>query len=136
MNREGREKTNAAYQDAMKTVLSLATASLILPIVLVKTFASEGVPKDHITKSAYISWLLLFLSISACLLFFLASDKYLIILLGGTESILGHNFTLCEVENIRDCTVYVSIPCFLVGIISSFLFFRTLVAGGKPSSVR
>jgi hypothetical protein len=58
INREAewQEKTNAAYQDAMKTVLSLATASLILPIVLVKTFASGGVPKDHITQSAYISW--------------------------------------------------------------------------------
>ena len=79
---------------------------------------------------------LLFLSILACMGFFLASDKYLKILFGGTESFFGHNLTLREVENIRDWTVYVSILCFLVGIIYSFLFFRTLVAGGKPSSVR
>jgi len=80
-----REKTNAAYQDAMKTILSLATASLVLPIVLVRTFADGDSPKSlFITRRAhmaYIAWLFLLLSISLCLVFFYASVKYLKIIL-------------------------------------------------------
>src|SRR5215469_2740249 len=124
------EKTNAAYQDGMKTVLSLATASLVLPIVLVRTFAVGGTPKDHLTRRAYISWFLLFLSILACLVFFYCSAKYLKLVSGGSESGLSES----QYEAVRDCACGFSIACFLAGILWSFLFLRTLVAT-KPSMV-
>jgi hypothetical protein len=48
---------NAQYQDAMKIVVNLATASLVLPIVLIKDFLPKGaVIGAHLNKWASWSW--------------------------------------------------------------------------------
>jgi hypothetical protein len=128
---EWKEKTNAIYQDEMKTVLNLATASLVLPIVLVKTFAVGGVPKDHLNRRAYVSWAFLSLSILACMVFFYASAKFVKVISGGQEG-----YSESQYENVRDGASILSIVFFLVGLFCCFLFLRTLVAVSKPSLVR
>jgi hypothetical protein len=122
---EWKEKTNAIYQDQMKTVLNLATASLVLPIVLVKTFAEGGTPKDHLTRRAYLSWGFLFISIFACMVFFYASGKFLKVVTGGSAN---EHYTESQFENLRDGAADVSIATFLFGLICCFLFLKKLVA--------
>ena len=77
---------NANYQDVMKTFMNLVTASLVLPLFLVRNFL--GVPEgqsitSYLRRSAYFSWVSLFLSLVCCMVFFVASAKYLKVLSGG-----------------------------------------------------
>ena len=77
---------NAQYQDAMKIVVNLATASLVLPIVLIKDFLPQGaVIGAHLNKWAFRSWWLLFGSILLFMLFIYASAKYVKVVSGGEE---------------------------------------------------
>ncbi len=120
---EWKEKTNAVYQDVMKIVLSLATASLVLPLVLVKTFAIKGVPKDHLDQWAWLSWSFLFLSVVACMVFFYAAAKFLKLMSGGGNEWL----TESQFENTRDWACAVSIASFFVGLLFSGVFLHALV---------
>jgi len=77
---------NTQYQDAMKIVVNLATASLVLPTVLIKDFLPQGaVIGAYLNKWAYWSWGLLFVSILLFMLFIYASAKYVKVVSGGTE---------------------------------------------------
>jgi hypothetical protein len=133
---EWEEKTNAIYQDCMRTVLNLATASLVLPIVLVRTFAVGGVPKEHLTRRAYVSWFFLFLSMVLSLFFFLAPAKFVKLIYGGTECLdeIAHKYcaSATHFENLRDWTAILSVLSFALGLVHSFLFLRNLMAS-KPS---
>jgi hypothetical protein len=125
---EWKEKTNAIYQDGMKTLLNLATASLVLPIVLVKTFAVGGAPRDHLNRRAYAAWFFLFLSVFACLVFFYMSAKFLKVISGGKEA-----WTESRYETLRDSAIILSVASFLIGLFCCFLFLRALVATSTRS---
>ena len=71
--------TNSRYRDAMKIVLDLSTASLILPIFFLKDILS--IPKDqpliqHLNLKIYLSWICLTLAICCAFVFFYASGKW------------------------------------------------------------
>src|SRR6516225_5963611 len=79
---------NGNYQDVMRTFMNLVTASLVLPLFLVRNFLGvpEGQPiTNYLRPSAYLSWGSLFLSLLCGMGFFLASAKYVKLVYGGTN---------------------------------------------------
>jgi hypothetical protein len=85
---EWKLKTNAVYQEVMKSLMSLVTASLILPVLFIRDFL--GVPSEHairekLSLSAYMSWASLFASLVCGMLFYYFSAKFLKVVCGGHE---------------------------------------------------
>ena len=81
---------NANHQEVIKTLMSLTTASLVLPFLFIRNFL--GVPEgERIAKypprSAYWFWGLLFLSLLCDMVFFYASAKFIKVVSGGTEAL-------------------------------------------------
>jgi hypothetical protein len=126
-------KVNAQYQDNMKTMLSLATASLGIPLVLVKDFLElpkGGPPGIFLNGWAYTSSGLLCASILLGMVFFYASDKY-------AKALYKRSLTQVSVgppmraggafETTRDTTIVLSAACFLGGLGCLLVFFRTLL---------
>jgi hypothetical protein len=85
---EWKLKTNAVYQEVMKSLMSLVTASLILPIFFIRDFlgVSSGKPiGGELSLPAYLSWGFLFASLLSGMLFYWFSAKYLKVVCGGKE---------------------------------------------------
>jgi hypothetical protein len=117
-------KVNSQYQDAMKTILNLSTASLVFPAFLVRNFLDlpAGQPlKEHLNGWAYSSWCLLFLSILSSMLFLYFSAKFVKVVSGGTER---HSEKFYETA--RDAMIFGSIICFVVGLLLLSGFFETM----------
>jgi hypothetical protein len=79
---------NANYQDVMKTLMSLTTASLVLPFLFIGNFL--GVPDskrlaDSLPYSAYWFWGFLFFSLLCDMGFFWASAKFIKVVSGGNS---------------------------------------------------
>lgn len=113
---------NANYQEVMKTLMSLVTASLVLPLFLIRTFLGvrEGEPiAHHLRPWAYISWGSMLLSLACGMSFFFASAKFLKVVSGGTETWPEKTF-----ENIRDFSVWGAVGFFGVGLCALLLFFK------------
>jgi predicted permease len=117
---------NSTYQDVMKTFMSLVTASLVLPLFLIRNFVRvpEGRPiADHLRPSAYWSWALLFLSLVCCMVFFWVSAKYVKVLSGGTETWQGDLVSSATFENLRDLSASGSVLFFFAGLLTLGWFF-------------
>jgi choline-glycine betaine transporter len=121
---EWKLKVSAQYQEAMKTPISLATASLILPVVFLSWAGkrSEGGILLGLTIWAYVSWICLILSITFGMVFYWASSKYVKVICGGTEQWPERRF-----EQIRDISICFTLLLFIAGLVSSILFLRTLL---------
>ena len=79
---------NANYQEVIKTLMSLTTASLVLPLLFIRNFL--GVPEgkrlaDYLPSSAYWFWGFLFLSLLCDMVFFWSSAKFIKVVSGGRE---------------------------------------------------
>jgi hypothetical protein len=127
--------TNAQYLEAIKVVMNLATASLVLPIMFVKNFSSyERLALAPYRCWAYSSWSFLLLSVACGLGFYWASAKYVKVVSGGREmSWLARTFRHKETlrsanwfEILRDLSALVMVLCFILGLICSLWFFGNL----------
>lgn len=121
---EWKLKVNAQYQDAMKIVLNLATACLVLPIFLMQNLTSikPGERKIHLNCWAYASWIFLFASIAFGLLFYYYSTKYVKVVCAGYKKGLSEG----EIEIRRDVFIWLIFIAFLVGLFSLGVFFYKL----------
>jgi len=117
---EWKLKTNAEYQEAMKIVMNLSTASLVLPIFFVKNFTHYQCI-NNLSSLAIWSWALLVLSIASGLGFHYASAKFVKIIYGG--KVFWQEKT---VERLRDFFIGSAVFCFMAGVIVALFFFRTL----------
>jgi hypothetical protein len=112
---------NSNYQDAMRTLVTLVTASLVLPTFLVRNFVKVPEGKtlsDVLDFSAYVSWVLMFLSLGCCMVFFWASAKYVKFVSGGGDDCWG----VCE--PLRDWSIRGTVLLFVAGLFTLGLFFR------------
>ena len=75
---EGKFEVNKQYQEAIKIVINLVTASLVLPVVFLKNIVGADPNKigTFLNVWAYLSWGFLGLSLAACLAFYVYSTKY------------------------------------------------------------
>jgi hypothetical protein len=119
-------RVNSTYEDAMKTFMGLVTASLVLPLFLIRNFLNvkEGESiSDYLQPSAYWSWRLMFLSLLCCMAFFYASAKYVKVFSGGTEKwgavvVLAGSF-----ETLRDLSIIGSVLSFLAALVFLWRYF-------------
>ena len=112
---------NTNYQEVMKTLMSLVTASLVLPLFLIRTFLGvrEGESiAHHLRPWGYISWGSMFLSLACGMSFFFASAKFLKVVSGGTET-----WTQATYETLRDFSIWGAAGFFGVGLVALLGFF-------------
>jgi hypothetical protein len=117
-------KANTQYQEGIKILMNLATASLALPVFFLKDLTGTGKgPRiiDQLKPSAYASWTFLFLSLLFGLTFYWSSAKFVKVVCGGHEDWSEKVF-----EAVRDTSIGGATACFFAGLISFLLFFRTL----------
>jgi hypothetical protein len=125
MTTEGEWKitVNTQYQEAIKIVINLVTASLVLPVVFLKNIiaVAPNELKSHLWPFAYAAWVLLGVSLSACLAFYFYSMKFAKAVYKGQENQPDgvHN------EKWRDVAALVAAPAFLLGLGSLVIFFLT-----------
>jgi len=108
---------NTNYQDLIKTLMSLTTASLVVPFLLVKNFLvvpgdkslSQYLPRP----AAYCFWAFMFMSLVCDAVFFYASAKFAKVVSGGTEA-WSENF----LESMRDTAVQGASLFFAAGLVS------------------
>jgi len=119
-NQNWRIEVNDRYQKVVDVVLGLATASLILPILFLRTFM--GVPESQPVLSklncwAYTAWVLLAPSIMFGAVFYYASAKWV-------KQALGQSVCLSEraLERVLDTVFLLMVVCFLAGLIFLVLF--------------
>ncbi len=131
---EWKLKANANYQDVMKTLMPLVTASLVLPIFFMKSFGvvPEGRPIGPYLRShheAYWSWIFLAASLVCGMVFYGASAKFVKVVCGGEER-WPKNWFRAEPEGFfegaRDKFGGLAAVFFLVGLFFAWCFFQHL----------
>lgn len=117
---EWKLKVNDQYQDAIKTLANLVTASLILPILFIRNFVGlkENEPIAGLLHwQAYWSWGLLGLSLLSGISFYIFSVKYAKVVCGGKS--LSED----TLERWRDRSIWGVLLGFVFGIFFLFSFF-------------
>jgi hypothetical protein len=119
---------NTNYQEVMKTLMSLTTASLVLPFLFIRNFL--GVPEgkrlaDYLPRSAYWFWGLMFLSLLCDMVFFWASAKFVKVVSGGAEA-WSENFF----EGLRDAVIKGASLSFVAALVAfAMLVWKVLHRG-------
>jgi hypothetical protein len=128
---EGKLEVNKQYQEAIKIVINLVTASLVLPIVFLKNILGldAAAVKGHLCPMAYVSWVLLGISLFASVGFYVFSTKF-------TKAVYGlykdkqreekqgeQKFTEEQMENRRDAMALIAAPSAVAGLLSLLVFF-------------
>jgi hypothetical protein len=115
-----RIEVNDRYQKVVDVVLGLATASLILPILFLRTFL--GLPETtpvlpKLNRWAFAGWGLLLISMLFGIVFYYASAKWVKLALGQPLCLSAR-----ALENVLDIVFWLMVACFLVGLICMLLF--------------
>jgi hypothetical protein len=108
----------------MKLLMSLATASLVLPLTFVKAFTANGPAAHSLRPAAYWSWGFLGGSLLFGMLCYWASTKFAKVVYGGPESISEQSF-----EKVRDVSIAGAVLCFFVGLALALCFLANLYWG-------
>lgn len=133
--KEWRLTTNDHYLEVMKSLMSLITASFVLPLFFIKNFVGA----DRTLKSfpdyyrAYEAWVFLGLALVCGMIFYWASAKYVKVVSGGEEKSFWVR-VICHKESVpynwfetsRDTMAALTIVCFLAGIALALWFFKGL----------
>jgi hypothetical protein len=114
---------NDRYQKVVSTIMGLATAALVLPVLYLRNFLSVPQEKplvDYLCGSVYWSWVLLTLSIIAGTIYYYLSAKW-IKHAWGQKTLLSSK----SIENALDWTFWIQVLFFLLGMGLLVLFFVT-----------
>jgi hypothetical protein len=117
---DGLLEVNKQYQEAIKLVINLVTASLVLPIVFLKDILGvhETEMRGRISAMAYWSWGLLSVSLLASVVFYWCTTKYTKALYQLYEG----PPTLKTVEHWRDFAAWIATPTAFVGLFLLLIF--------------
>ena len=114
---------NDRYQKVVSTIMGLATASLVFPVLFLRNFLSVPQEKplvDYLCDSVYWSWTFLALSIVSGTIYYYLSAKWI-------KDAWGQKTWLSSktIENTLDWTFGLQIIFFLLGIALFVLFAVT-----------
>ncbi len=133
MKEPWKKDTNEKYNDLLKSVVNLSTASLLLPVFLTRTFlniSSETPLSEIFTCSIYIAWLFQALSILCGLFFQYCSAKWLRKAHGKNAGLFLSNDTKeSKIECFMEWSFWLCIIFFGAGLISTTSFFLTYQEG-------
>ena len=125
--------TNAKYSDVVKTVLPLATASLLLPVFLARELLGikgEKPLAEVFSCSIYLAWFFLGVSILAGIFFQYLSAKWVRIAWGKKAGIF---FSKDTPESRVECWMEISFWCcallFCFGVALTLVFFVSYAKG-------
>jgi hypothetical protein len=113
-------EVNKQYQEVIKIVINLVTASLVLPIVFLKNIlgVTTGI-KAYLKPWAYWSWSLLVVSLCFCVLFYFFSAKLTKAIYKGVNA----KYFGISIEKCRDVAALVAVPASIGGLICLLIFF-------------
>ncbi len=126
---EWKLKANANYQEVMKTLVTLVTASLVLPVFFVKNFIKvpEGEMGLYLRTHCEAVWSWVFLSCSLLfgMLFYVASSKFVKAVCGGYATSKKGRVSDPERcwEKVRDISGVLTGVMFIAGLVAALLFF-------------
>lgn len=130
LEQEGKLEVNKQYQETIKIVINLVTASLVLPIVFLRNVL--GVKEDEIKKyldpMVFVAWALLGISLLACIGFYIFSTKFTKAVYGmytEEEEKLGKKAGTIErqMEHWRDAMAMMAAPSAVAGLLCLLIFF-------------
>ena len=113
--REWKSKANAEYQKVIALIISLSTATLILPTLFLKDFV--GLPSGtslrcYLSWPVYVAWLFLFFAIAFCMVYYYASAKWLKQAYGGSVK-----WSEQSIESCLDVTFWIAVATFIIGLL-------------------
>jgi len=124
--------TNNRYRDAVKVVMDLSTASLIVPIFFLRDILR--IPKDQalsevLNCKVYGSWISLALAIVLGFVFYYCSAKWVRLAWGKDAGLFGIKTNERVVETWLEVSFWGTVAAFLVGISLILWFVVTFKAG-------
>ena len=118
---DGLLEVNKQYQEMIKLVVTLVTASLVLPVAFL-TNVLGVVPigiKEHLRPWAYAAWVFFGISLGSCFFFYFFSTKFAkAVFKGQLKEPEG-----VRMENWRDRAAYAAASSFFLGLIFIAKFF-------------
>lgn len=125
--------TNSRYKDAIKILMDLSTASLVLPILFLRDILQ--IPKNQplfhaFNYKVYCSWACLALTLLFGFLFYYASAKWAQLAWGQPVTFFRMATTDGFVERILDKCFFAAIATFVLGLGSIMWFVVTF----KPAA--
>lgn len=123
---EEKLEVNKEYQEEIKIVINLVTASLVLPIVFLTNIlgVKPGDIRGRLYPMAYVSWGLLGLSLLACVGFYYFSTKFTKAVYGMYGDEEEQRATKeHQMENRRDAMAFIATPSALLGLLFLLVFF-------------
>jgi hypothetical protein len=125
--------TNDRYRDLVSLIITLATASLLVPVFLARDFL--GIPENQPLVSifsfhAYLAWLLLGSSILSGMTFYMFSAKWIRLAWGESASFVFISLTDDSCESVLEWSVWICVLAFVSGLTSAIWFFVAVVPAG------
>jgi hypothetical protein len=142
LEQEGKLEVNKQYQETIKILINLVTASLVLPIVFLRDI--RGVPvsgiKGQLEPIAFVAWTLLGIALLACVGFYVFSTKFTKAVYGmyaEKERELGKTPGSMEItwEKCRDRAAEIATPCAVAGLLCLLIFFLSRFFGGNRGGI-
>ena len=131
--------SNDRYREVVRTIISLSTASLAIPIFFLKNILSVPAGKpllDILDWTVFASWILLFLSIVFGLVFYYASAKWIRLAWGQSAGFFGRSTNESTVETVLHISFWVSVLAFAIGLSLILWFIVTFAGDQSPTDVR
>lgn len=118
---------NDRYQKAVSTIVSLATAALVVPVLYLQHILAKTQPlTDMINAWVYSSWLSLGASILAGIIYYYASAKWVKLSWQKPADMFGINVTKAFVEWVLDKSYFVMMVGFVLGLVAIVVFMATV----------
>lgn len=128
-----KKDTNNKYSEVMKSIMGLSTASLLLPVFLSRNFLSIEITKpltEVFGCFIYAAWILFGVSILSGILFQYLSAKWVRLAWGQKAGMFWSEDTSeTTIERCMECSFWLSIITFIIGIILTILYFVTFSNG-------
>ena len=129
MKEPWKKDTNDKYNDVLKSVVNLATASLLLPVFFARTFLNvpSRIPlSDIFTCSIYLAWVFASLSIFCGLLFQYCSAKWLRKAHSKKAGLLWWSDNEEKtIECVMEVSFWLCVIFFIIGLSLTTWFFLT-----------
>lgn len=129
--------TNDRFRDVVTAIMSLATASLLLPVFLARDFsgaANSTALRQALTTQAFASWALFGLSILAAIFYLYVSAKWVRLAWGFRVTIFRVKARRRHIERILEISFWLTVVSFLSGLALVVMWFSGQLSGSVPNA--